>query len=195
MGAAWEADTPPLYSRRPFAPRRRLFGSNLINAAAVVATVGPSGVRGGNGVWNDHASIMSAAAPIGQFPVSLVAHEQVGGHTIRDHVGLSDVALNQRLATKPTIPAASTFADIPTAELAVTAAIQAHWAAFIVWLNSGSSMRTFFDHDYKSTIGTILVRQVGGQSNNPSPATKLRVVVSRAAAPSQWFVLTAFPIV
>ncbi|MGY2166622.1 RNase A-like domain-containing protein, partial [Pseudomonas tolaasii] len=50
----------------------------------------------------------------------LAAHERAGGHLMQKHIGRSESQLLDRLQREPHIPAASTFHDRATAELAVS---------------------------------------------------------------------------
>src|ERR1035437_3447309 len=54
---------------------------------------------------------------------ALSQDEAAGGHILRKHVGQTDDQLRERLEREPRITGASTYADRPTAEQAVGAAI------------------------------------------------------------------------
>jgi hypothetical protein len=141
------------------------------------------------------AGIMSGALP-GSSPISinLIHHEQLGGHTIATHVGKTVGWLQQRLVRDPTIPAASSFYDINTAENAINQALQANHTAFHNWLASKSRVSAF-DHDVGYAIGTMLPRNPPTGVATPLQATKVRVVVERLTGTYPNFrIQTAFPI-
>jgi hypothetical protein len=108
--------------------------------------------------------------------VNLRMHETLGGHTIAFHVARPDGWLQQRLMGDPTVPAASSFTDLVTAERAVNQTIQAHIAAFSGWLVA-TQMQREFDHDAGYPVGRIFVRTAQGVIIGPSPSTRVRVIV------------------
>ncbi len=58
--------------------------------------------------------------------INLILHEALGGHTIERHVGKSGTGLIQRVNGDPTTQAATTFADLTTAEASVNAVLDAN---------------------------------------------------------------------
>ncbi|MBE7158184.1 MAG: hypothetical protein INR62_07080 [Rhodospirillales bacterium] len=139
---------------------------------------------------------MSGSSPGAPFTINLTYHERAGGHTLANHVGKSVTWLQHRLSQDLTIPNASTFPDLQTAEYAVNRVIQANLAAFQAWLVSRKHIAAF-DHETGSHIGMILQRTPLPGALNPLSATKARVVVKKTvnAYASGFLVLTAFPIV
>jgi hypothetical protein len=121
---------------------------------------------------------MSGANPSGPININLSLHDRIGGHTISNHVAKPEAWLRQRLTSDLTIPAASTFPDLPTAEFAVNQAIQADLGAFNAWLASTTGLLQF-DHDVGVNIGTVLRRNCPSGAANPSATTKVRVIVKR----------------
>nr|WP_306958621.1 RNase A-like domain-containing protein [Pseudomonas synxantha] len=70
-------------------------------------------------------SCKKTSCPEGPYSVivpggGLAAHEAAGGHLMEKHVGRTDQQLLDRLRREPHIPAASTFHDRATAELAIS---------------------------------------------------------------------------
>lgn len=137
----------------------------------------------------------STSTTRGRSYIDLTHHEAMGGHTIRYHVAVADAALQQRLHSDPTIPLASRFIDLATAETAVNSAIQANLAAFNAWLGSPKAMEKF-DYDLGTTIGYGFRMPLRPQIVRTSPLTKVRVIVRKLAraTPEPFVVRTAFPI-
>src|SRR5258708_10546041 len=104
---------------------------------------------GGGRVVGEPAMSTTIAGP---GHISLVQHETVGGHTIAKHLGKSDAFLFARLQNEPSIPSASTFLDLPTAEKAVNDAIQANLTGLTAWLGS-TRVSSFLDHDANVIVG------------------------------------------
>jgi filamentous hemagglutinin len=125
--------------------------------------------------------------------IDLNQHEAAGGHTIALHVGKTEIELRARLTSDPTIPGASSFTDLATAEKAVNAVVQANLTTFMTWL-SGHMALCSFDHDTGSVIGQGLARDGTGAIFGPSPMTRARVIVRKIGA-NPFFVLTSFPVV
>ena len=121
---------------------------------------------------------MSGSIVPSPIQINLAFHDSLGGHTIVNHVGKSDAWLRQRLANYPTIPAASSFPDVGTAEYAVSQALQANLVALYTWLGS-SRMQQNIDHDLSSPIGRVLRRLPGVPAISSSSVTKVRVIVRK----------------
>ena len=63
----------------------------------------------------------------------LAADERCGGHTVARHVGKTDRELADRLRRQPDISAASTYADLRTAETVVGAALARERSRIETW--------------------------------------------------------------
>jgi hypothetical protein len=136
---------------------------------------------------------MSGAFP--SSPIDIRIHDSMGGHTISNHVGKSQIWLRQRLLNDPTIPSASTFPDIGTADFAVNSAMRANLSAYYHWLSSGKIIDSF-DHDVGIPIGIVMARNPAVGVSNPLPTTRVRVIVKKlgSAYVTSFYVRTAFPI-
>lgn len=79
------------------------------------------------------------------------------GHTIARHVGKSVAWLRQRLADEPGTWTASTFADLRTAEYAVSATVRAHLQQVRHWLESAPmGAVTELDKTFEQCLGTVV---------------------------------------
>jgi filamentous hemagglutinin len=121
----------------------------------------------------------------------LPAHEAAGGHTIARHVGLAEAQLSARLIADPYLPAASTFANLAGAELAIAEALDAHAANVNIWVGVTGNKPLVVTHALPNTTqGTILVRG----ATNPTSASALRVVLKRdSSMPCRYRIQTAYP--
>ncbi len=79
----------------------------------------------------DAPAIATDEAP--QYVVDLERDERLGGHTIARHVGRTDAQLTARLA-RESIAAASTFADLESAERIVARALAANERRVRQWI-------------------------------------------------------------
>jgi len=115
--------------------------------------------------------------------------ESRGGHTVKRHVGRSDVQLQERLGRERNISAASTWTDLYTAELTVAAGLQAERGRVEIWMSRGYPRANLALHyDAGHPIGRSLRR--GARRTVDCTAV---VIVLRADGPDGFFVLTAYP--
>jgi hypothetical protein len=132
------------------------------------------------------------------FPVDLRLHEDdgsspSGGHTIRDHVTISDDDLKQRLFFDPKIPSVSKFTTLDIAQTVVNATLQSKAAEVTLWLATGKP--SYFELDIGRPVGHGFNR-IRSKVVGPSPLTKVRVILRRTPGPrwGQILILTSFPV-
>jgi len=121
----------------------------------------------------------------------LARDEQMGGHTLRKHVGQSDDQLSERLAHEQNISAASTWTDRPTAERAVGLALQENQAKIARWLarpQAHPNLVIDYDGDPSRAIGRTQLRGAGR-----SELCSHAVVVLKWAGDADYYVLTSYP--
>ena len=120
---------------------------------------------------------------------NLARDEQRGGHTLKRHVGKSDIELHTRLEAEPNISAASTYTDRKTAESAVGEAIGANQPRVEKWLHrTGGHPNLVLDYDGTQSIGRSLRRNAS--ASNPCSHA---VVVLKWMATDDFIVLTSYP--
>ncbi len=120
---------------------------------------------------------------------NLERDEQRGGHTLKRHVGKSDMDLQTRLAAEPNISAASTYTDRETAEYVVGQAIQANQTRIERWLQrAGGHPNLVLDYESPHAIGRSLDRSTGAAQ----PCSRA-VVVLKWVASDDFVVLTSYP--
>ena len=114
--------------------------------------------------------------------------EQLGGHTLRKHVGRSDEELRQRLEQEPHISAASTWTNADLAEQTVATALRDQAARIAQWQARGERRANLALHyDAGREIGRSLER---GASQSV-PCT--RAVIVLKASGDGFYVLTTYP--
>ena len=121
----------------------------------------------------------------------LACDEEMGGHTLRKHVGQSDDQLSERLAHERHISAASTWTDRPTAERAVGLALEENQPKIERWLaRPGGHSNLVIDYagDPSRPIGRTWPR--GASRSEPCSHA---IVVLRWAGGVDYYVLTAYP--
>jgi len=140
------------------------------------------------------ASVLGAAriASVRAGRIALAEHELAGGHTIARHVGRTEAELRARLASQPRIPAATSFATLGSAEVAVTDALRANARAIQKWAAGALlNQRLRITYDAAKTIGYGIVRG----SEVLSEMQKVIVVLEKTTRNGKlYFVLTAFPV-
>jgi CDI toxin RNase A-like protein len=154
----------------------------LIALAGCNRTSGPEPVR------QEQAARSAGASGAGER-YDLERDEELGGHTLRKHVGRSDAELEERLRRERNISAASTWTDRETAEQTVGEALQAEHGRIESWMRRGYPRANLALHyDAGRVIGRSL-RRGESQVVNCSSA----VMVLRADGPESFFVLTTYP--
>ncbi len=120
----------------------------------------------------------------------LARDEDMGGHTLRKHVGRSDEQLRERLEKEQGISAASTYTDRAAAELAVGTALEQARGRLERWLDraGGRAPNLVLDYHGDQPIGRTMHR--GDSTSQPCSDAK---VVLRMAGPGQYYVLTSYP--
>jgi len=124
----------------------------------------------------------------------LSVYEMHGGHTLHKHVGVGPEEALRRVRDGE--PAAGSFTDRRTAQLAIDDAIQAHRHAIAGWLwGPNARARYAFVESLRRVVGTSLTRHdVARGVSAPSPATAVRVVLQPTDdLPAGFSVLTAYP--
>jgi len=129
------------------------------------------------------------AAPA-QVRRDLARDEELGGHTLARHVGLSERELRGRLARERGLAAASTFPDRETAERAVALALATHAERIERWQRRGPR-RANLALDIPSRSGSPWGETLRRGDRRPRPASRARVVLR--ARGDGYFVLTAYP--
>jgi hypothetical protein len=137
-------------------------------------------------------SPVPAGSPASRGPVAgaydLQRDEQLGGHTLRKHVGRSDAELWERLAQEPHISAASTWSNRDLAEQTVAAALRDQAARIAEWQARGerrANLALYYQADRE--IGRSLER--GASETVPCRAA---VLVLKASGDG-FYVLTTYP--
>lgn len=120
---------------------------------------------------------------------NLAADERRGGHTLKRHVGKSDMELQARLAAEPNISAASTYTDRETAESVVGEVIADNQGRIEQWLRRpGGHPNMVLDYDGRHSVGRSLRRNAG-----TSQPCSHAVVVLKWEASDDFIVLTSYP--
>jgi hypothetical protein len=115
--------------------------------------------------------------------------EERGGHTLRKHVGRTDLQLAERLRVERHISAASTWIDLETAEETVTEALANNSDRVEKWIRRGYPRPNLALHyDAGRVIGRTLTRREARAVDSTSA-----VVVLRADGPETYYVLTTYP--
>jgi hypothetical protein len=154
----------------------------------VIALAGCNRASGPEPVRQEQAARSAAASRAGER-YDLERDEELGGHTLRKHVGRSDAELEERLRRERNISAASTWTDREAAEETVGEALQAEHGRIESWMRRGYPRANLALHyDAGRVIGRSL-RRGDAQVVNCSSA----VIVLRADGPESFFVLTTYP--
>lgn len=118
----------------------------------------------------------------------LSAHEKAPGHTLREHVNLSDDQLLKRLAKDPRKMNASTFTSQDRAEKLIDQFLQSERSRLADWLESGKkSIRI------EGTLSTVTGRSAF-RDGHFEYVSGIRVVLLRdRSMPEGFHILTSFP--
>jgi Bacterial CdiA-CT RNAse A domain len=115
--------------------------------------------------------------------------EERGGHTVKKHVGRTDVELAERLERERDISAASTWTDLDTAEATVAEALRAERGRVENWMRRGGRRPNLALHyDASRVIGRSLRR-----GDSQTVECTRAVIVLRADGPDSFYVLTTYP--
>lgn len=120
----------------------------------------------------------------------LQAHENAGGHLIKDHVGKSREELTRRLISDPKIPFSSTFQNQEIAEAAVSSAIRANTRQIADHVTSQATSNKVIDHTFSSPVGEVIARN----SSRFVQTSKLRVIIKNDdKMPDGYLIVTGYP--
>ncbi|AGU48509.1 hypothetical protein VAPA_1c13960 [Variovorax paradoxus B4] len=130
-------------------------------------------------------------------PVNLLRHEgplntKIGGHTIREHVGKTEVELFERLVNKPSLPKVSSFHNLDIAERAISATVRANARAIKAWSRSAAvgSKPMVFEHNVGSVVGIGVQRG----STAVSQLSNVRLILNMKSYNGMpYYILTAHP--
>jgi len=116
--------------------------------------------------------------------------EEMGGHTLRKHVGRTDEQLRERLEDERGISAASTYTDRAAAEMAVGETLAQAHSRVEHWLDrpGGHAPNLALDYHGDRPIGRTLHR--GDSASQPCSDAK---VVLRMSGQGEYYVLTSYP--
>ncbi|MGB0102064.1 MAG: RNase A-like domain-containing protein, partial [Nocardioides sp.] len=118
----------------------------------------------------------------------LTAHEKSPGHTLRQHVGLSDARLLKRLQDDPRKMNASTFASRDRAERLIDDLLQSERRTLEAWLE-GSQRSLRLDGTLPTVTGRSAFRD-----GHFEFVSGIRVVILRdSKMPEGFHILTSFP--
>ena len=141
-------------------------------------------LRGGSGDVAEHTQPPSRLP--GQRRFSLRENEQRGGHVLEKHVGKTEEQLKQRLDDQPRLEAVSTFRDAPTAEKAISAALDKNRVAIDEWLKAPKEpLELLFEGT--SSLGITLER--GASSARFSSIAR---IILKPDTSGGFYVLTAY---
>lgn len=110
-------------------------------------------------------AVRASSVQIGR--ISLAMHEakpgsQIGGHTIRNHIGQTEAALRARLAVPGSkMDIASSFVNLHTAEWAISKVMFMNVARIKTWAQSSSKARLVLNEDVGASVGYGVVRATG----------------------------------
>ena len=136
-----------------------------------------------------HAGSAGASSSVAGGAYDLERDEQLGGHTLRKHVGRTDEQLRERLEQEPHISAASTWTNSELAEETVSAALRDQAARISQWEARGERRPNLALHyDAGREIGRSLPR--GAAQSVPCTGA---VIVLKANDSGGFYVLTTYP--
>ena len=114
--------------------------------------------------------------------------EQLGGHTLRKHVGRSDEELHERLEQEPHISAASTWTNAGLAEQTVAAALRDQAGRIAQWQARGERRSNLALH---YNAGREIGRSLERGASHTVPCTAAVIVLK--ASGDGFYVLTTYP--
>jgi len=132
--------------------------------------------------------------------IRLAEHEaaagsRLGGHTMARHVGQTDAQLLARVrtATRPGPRAVSTFADLATAERAITETLRANAAAVQAWSRSAAAGSK--SPELEHVLGYVVGRGVQFGSTAVNDLSGVRIILKMESYNGKpFYILTAYPI-
>ncbi|MFC3120016.1 RNase A-like domain-containing protein [Agaribacter flavus] len=121
---------------------------------------------------------------------TLVFSENLGGHTIRNHVSRTDAQLLERLSTDLNIQGSSTFTDLSTAERAIGEVLTRNRAEIQDFFGNSSGNRLPLSETLDFDVG----RGFNRESINPQISNSLQVILDRDELSINGFrIHTAYP--
>ena len=132
--------------------------------------------------------------------IRLVEHEaaagsRLGGHTMARHVGQTDAQLLARVrtATRPGPKAVSTFADLATAERAITETLRVNAAAVRAWSRGAAAGSK--SPELEHVLGYVVGRGVQFGSTAVNDLSGVRIILKMESYNGKpFYILTAYPI-
>lgn len=132
----------------------------------------------------DATTIAQSAAAPPSPPISLAAHEGVGGHTMARHVARTDAQL---IARKKRF--SSTFNDVGAAEIATATNIATNQSKINQWLSTNDA-RLEITSPMDPADGRIYVRS---RQAFESPTKVITVLERTSSTPGGYYILTSYP--
>ena len=118
--------------------------------------------------------------------------ERLGGHTIERHVGRSDRELADRLRREPQIGAASSFADLETAQRVVGDAVTRSRTRIDSWVRRTGS-RPNLVLEYEEPADRPIGRSLARGTRVAVVCTRALIVLRWNDRQQRWYVLTSYP--
>ncbi|MFC4728657.1 RNase A-like domain-containing protein [Coralloluteibacterium thermophilus] len=136
------------------------------------------------------ARIEDHLGPTAQVPGGgLQAHEDAGGHLIERHVGWTEAQLVDRVR-RENISAASSFADLPSAEALVAATQQENAGRIDAWLDGQGGNRLVVNAQFDAVTGISVARG----ENQATEVHSVRLVLERSGALDVGYrIVTGYP--
>lgn len=122
----------------------------------------------------------------------LSVDEAMGGHTLARHVGRTDAELADRLRREPQISAASTYADRPSAERAVGAALASAGRRLLSWEGRRGQRPNLVLH-YEAPPGQSVGRSLARGQRKAIDCDRALVVLRWDERRGRFYVLTSYP--
>ncbi|MGC3989430.1 MAG: hypothetical protein QM796_07080 [Chthoniobacteraceae bacterium] len=137
--------------------------------------------------WDPSTSAPSSSS-VSSTVHDLQHDEDMGGHTLRKHVGRTDAQLRERLQHEHEISAASTYTDRSVAELTVSEALEQMHGRVEHWLQrEGEHSNLALQYHGSQVIGRAILRD-----GEEVSCTDAAVVLSTNGG-GDFFVLTTYP--
>jgi hypothetical protein len=148
--------------------------------------------RSGSSSTRPPKIILAAPAPSPINPFLACADNDFfdGGHTMEQHIAITDAQLQERLLRGAPISAATKFTDYPTAVTAVRDSLLANADSIVQWLgNTFSEMKCYYRHEQPIGYGFR-----AGSSCLPHIKYLYHSCVVLQKQARSFFILTAYPL-
>lgn len=148
--------------------------------------------RSGSSSTRPPKIILAAPAPSPITPLLACADNDLfyGGHTVEQHIAITDAQLQERLLRSAPISAATKFTDYPTAVVAVRDSLRAHAPCIDQWLG-GSLQEIKYYYRHEQPIGYGFR---AGSSCLPHIKYLYHSCVVLQKQARSFFILTAYPL-